>query len=386
MITAGDEILRFDLEDVKKQLLTLERQRENAEIALLEFRRGFDCVLVTFGGSATWDDANEIESSLGRHAEAALFTRSENVSISDIWNRQTFASVYGCGEKYFGIAGIERLSGRLLWDRDSTERRSFAVIDENLATILFAGNNCIGEKIIVCGREYSVVGVCTAEDGVLTSVDEYAVYLPVSAYTFPDTQSGCLLRLKDDISLTFALQRGISVPGGIKSIDDLKVRSGMWSMPARLSLLVVWIMAFVFTVKLTVKYLGKRISRAKARLDDLYLREYVKKHAGGIAIHIAALSALGFVFYLWFRAVGFTVVIDASLIPKSLIDVSEWLRKITAYMRTRNSMYAIPFAPSVKVVVCGVQATVASVIHVFSARKLFSHAGSYICDIVEEKL
>jgi len=47
MIEAGDEILRFGTDDVEKQIVLLDKQRESAEIALSEFRRAFDSRVTT---------------------------------------------------------------------------------------------------------------------------------------------------------------------------------------------------------------------------------------------------------------------------------------------------------------------------------------------------
>jgi|GEM_PF-720169 len=41
-LSAGDDIVRFNAEDIEEQLEALEKQRESAEIALLEFMRGFN--------------------------------------------------------------------------------------------------------------------------------------------------------------------------------------------------------------------------------------------------------------------------------------------------------------------------------------------------------
>ncbi|NLM62091.1 MAG: ABC transporter permease [Clostridiales bacterium] len=327
----------------------------------------FDYTLVTFRGTVTRNDMQVVSSAFGRAAESAVFTRSENTYVSDRWNDYEFATVYGCSEIFFDIANIKPVSGRTLWDSDSNEGAKYTVIDYNLAVRLFAGKDCLGEMIKVGNAWYMVVGVCTAEDGILTSVDEYAVYLPMDEYLAPDTKSGCLLRPKNDSALAFALQGEVSVAGGIQSVDNLKIRSGMWSMPVRLSFFIVWAIALLYSIRLAVKYFDLRIRRMRAELDDLYPAVYIKKNIAGIVLHAVVLLVLCGIFALWYRAVRFTVTLDASLIPGSLINMSEWEENIRTYMRYRNSAYFVPFSPSHKISSYGKIALVSSVVYVFAA-------------------
>jgi hypothetical protein len=171
----------------------------------------------------------------------------------------------------------------------------------------------------------------------------------MDAYVAPYTEGGCLLRTTNDIQLAFDMQKGIGIPGGIRSIDNLKVRSGMWSMPARLSLLIVFIMALILTLKTVVKYVGLRAEEIRVELRDLYITEYIRKYIIGITLHIAVFVAVCTVFALWFKAVRFTVTIDVALIPRSLIDVSEWAERLAEYARNCNSAHNIPFSPAYQI-------------------------------------
>jgi len=351
----------------------------------LEALEHYDYTLVTFADSVTWDDNQRITSDVRGRPEIAIFTRSENTYVSTEWKKGTLATVYTCGENYFFIKNLLRINGRFLWDSDSKDRKSYAVIDENLSTMLFAGKECIGEKITLGGAEYSVVGVCGAEDGILTSVDKYAVYLPMDAYSVKNTQSGCLLRAADDIALTFALQTDIKIAGGIRSVQNLKILARMVSIPARLALLIICLMTFVCTVKITIKYTSYRIAEAREELKNLYFQQYLKKHSLFIGMHLAAIIVLFVIFILWFLAVSFTVIIDSELIPRSLIDILGWINNIKAYSQKYNSAHNIPFSPSYQISIYGWVAAISSVVCIWAAGKTLQNIKLWIIEILKKK-
>lgn len=344
-----------------------------ASIYTLKQLSQFDYTLVTFQETVTWNDVQTINSTFGRIADFAIFTRTENVYITDEWGKSAFVTIYGCSEMYFSIADIRPVNGRVLWDSDSNERAICAVIDHNLAVRLFAGKDCLGETINVGDKRYTIVGVCTAEDGVLTSVDEYAIYLPMDEYVTENTKSGCLFQPKNDIDLAFALQGGVAAAGGIQSVDNLKMRADMRSMPIHASYFAVWIMALVCAIKIASWYFDLKIRQVRSEMSNFYLGEYIKKNIAAISLHIATILILCGAFVIWYRAVRFTVKIDASLIPRKLINISEWLENIKAYMRYRNSAYFIPFSPSHKVSLYGKISLASSVVHIFAAWELIKN-------------
>ena len=163
----------------------------------------------------------------------------------------------------------------------------------------------------------------------------------------------------------------------------------MWAAPARVSLVVIWIMALVGAIKVVRKYAVIRINQIRAELDDLYPREYIKKHYIGILLHIAAFLLLCGLFALWFKAVSFKVTIEAAIVPRNLIDVEEWLKNITAYMRNRNSSVFIPFSSSLQIPIYGKIAAVASVFVLYASRKILLLVRSWLnkaLDNLDERL
>jgi len=327
----------------------------------------YDYMLITFRTPVSWTFNKTLDSALGLETETALFTRSENGFLTADWNKWSYVTVYTCSEKFFEISAQERISGRFLWDSDAEKRGSYAVIDENLAVLLYAGKSCIGEKFTLGGKSYTVAGVCGSENGLMTSVDEYAVYLPMDAYAAQNTQYGCLLRSENDLSLTFSLQGNHALLSRIGSTDNLEVRSGMWSIPAQLALLLIWLLALITVIKALLRYAALLIERIRGELKSLYPREYLKKHLWGILLHLLGFAALCAAFVFWFRVMRLGLVIDATLIPKSLIDIGGWLEKIGEYLRVRNTALRIPFSPSLKIGVYGWISVFVSIVSVYAA-------------------
>jgi len=348
-----------------------------AALFCLKTLEGLDVALVTFNSLPTWNDRNALGRTV-KNSETAMFTRRENVPVTSEFGGYYFPAVYTCSGEFFELTGISRVSGRLLWDSDSENLAKFAVIDENLAAALFANKGCTGERITVGGQEFAVVGVCSAEDGIFSAVDEYAVYLPVDTQIMGSAHGGAILRAEDDIALAIALKNGIAIAGGTKSADNIKVRAAMWTMPAKLMFFALWVASAVMALFLALDYAKKFAVSAKTELESSYIRGYLKKHWIAVLMHILGLFVAIAAFWAGFMLVRFDFVLDADLIPRSLIDLGAWVQNLGLYLRERNAAQAVPLSMATKPVAYGILATICATGAVTSALALLRRAAKWV--------
>ena len=102
-------------------------------------------------------------------------------------------TVYGTTPEYYDIQGLQLTMGRWLRDTDLDNNSYVCVLNNAAATDLVGYEDCVGERVVLSGVEFTVVGVLdTDEDSLtamLTSGSMYA-YIPYSS----------LIRLTDTLS------------------------------------------------------------------------------------------------------------------------------------------------------------------------------------------
>lgn len=323
-------------------------------VQLHSLQRDYNIALASFSGAVGYSDVAEICGGMGDGVESAVFTRSENVPVQNEY-RAAAVTAYCCTESYFELCGLERLSGRLIWDDDSAAMRRCAVLDERLAVLFFAGKDCIGEELVIGGEKYSVAGVCSSDESILTSVDKYSVYLPLGSGK--GGRTGCVFRSENSTALSIELSRtNMFGKNGTGNVDRIDYRAGMWAAAARGVLLALCLCALARGARLAGKHIRRRAAEIGGELGNAYLSEYLKRHIRLLLLHIAIAAAIAAAAALLFRAIAAPVSIDPALLPSSLIDLRGWAENIAEYARARNAADTIPFPPSVSVTLRGAAA------------------------------
>lgn len=124
-------------------------------------------------------------------------------------------SVEGVGLDYFRVKGLELEQGQFFSQESIDSLEQVAIIDANVVTDVFQGEDPIGEVIFLGQLPVRVIGVTAEQDDSLTSSDTLNVWLPYS------TVSGRLLnqsyvnditvRLNDEVSSSAAEQAIITL-------------------------------------------------------------------------------------------------------------------------------------------------------------------------------
>ena len=108
-------------------------------------------------------------------------------------NKSEYGFLYGVGAEYFSLTDLVLSSGRLLTERDFTEKNNVAVISSSVASSIFSNEDAIGKTIYVGDQMFVVVGiVSTIKDysGINTLTDYYqkvgysisTVYIPKTSW------------------------------------------------------------------------------------------------------------------------------------------------------------------------------------------------------------
>lgn len=100
------------------------------------------------------------------------------VSIED--GKSVSARLVGVEKGYFQLHEPVLLNGRQLYPDECTYGERVAMVDEQLAVALFQYAEPLGEKLVLDGQAYRIVGVVKAHKQVGDGVD-YALYVPLRA-------------------------------------------------------------------------------------------------------------------------------------------------------------------------------------------------------------
>ncbi len=112
--------------------------------------------------------------------DAAVYVSRE--SYDTIFYQNTGLSggrLYGVGTDYFGACNYIVKTGRIFDEKDIQSFRKVAVLDEDSAASLFAGEDPVGKTIEIKQEPYTVIGVVAKSskfEPVITSMDDYYMY------------------------------------------------------------------------------------------------------------------------------------------------------------------------------------------------------------------
>ena len=94
-------------------------------------------------------------------------------------------SLIGIDSNYLEIYGYTLTAGRNFIERDFTQYRKAALIDQKAATALFPGENPVGKTIEIATEPFVVVGVVAIRDAFIPTINSMNDY-----YMYADTSSG----------------------------------------------------------------------------------------------------------------------------------------------------------------------------------------------------
>jgi len=153
------------------------------------------------------------EAALGRMApqsSASVTAKSGETSDS--------LTAYGTTPAYYEIEGLKLTMGRFLKDTDVDNASCVCVLSYDTATELIGYVDCIGEEISLDGMKYTVVGVLSEEESLMTSMNFGALtaYIPYTS----------LMRLSSSVTAdvtTFVLSAadGATVAQAETAISDI---------------------------------------------------------------------------------------------------------------------------------------------------------------------
>ncbi|MDQ3652495.1 MAG: ABC transporter permease [Acidobacteriota bacterium] len=126
------------------------------------------------------------------------FTKRVHVRYRGI--EMTNATVQGTLPAYFRMGVTEVVEGRYFSDADNERRADVAVIGRDVANTLFPNTAALDQKILINGRDYSVIGVLKARETFIVGAEDpnnenKAVYLPYRTLhqLYPDVEDNFIM-------------------------------------------------------------------------------------------------------------------------------------------------------------------------------------------------
>lgn len=121
----------------------------------------------------TWMDADDgIGQIAAYHSTTVVGKHSGNYGS---------VTVYGTTPAYYDIQGMQLTMGRFLKATDLTNNSYCCVINQTAATELIGYEDCVGQKLVLGGVEFTVVGILEDDDDSLTSMlssGSMSAYIP----------------------------------------------------------------------------------------------------------------------------------------------------------------------------------------------------------------
>lgn len=126
----------------------------------------------------TLDEWEKTEPSIGMCAAYA----SSSVTGKYGSSNGTF-TVYGTVPEYYDIEGLNLSLGRFLKQTDVDNNTRVCVLNYSAATELIGYEDCVGEEVSFDGMKYTVVGVLSDSESIMTSLtaDSFTAYIPYTS-------------------------------------------------------------------------------------------------------------------------------------------------------------------------------------------------------------
>lgn len=92
-------------------------------------------------------------------------------------------TVYGTVPEYYDIEGLILSLGRFLKQTDVDNNTRVCVLNNSAATDIIGYEDCIGEEISFDGMKFTIVGVLSDDESIMTSLmsDSYTAYIPYTS-------------------------------------------------------------------------------------------------------------------------------------------------------------------------------------------------------------
>ncbi len=168
-------------------------------------RMGVDKVWITARGQSG-RYLNASDGTLLREATGALATAQAHVNLPVSAGEETaYAQISGCDEYLSSVQQFNLLDGRFLSPRDQRDGAAVAVIDDNLASVLFGEEamHCVGLRVSAAGRLYRIVGLTDGAGAQITGIGmDGTLLIPLSAYTdaFGEAVTNVMLSVPKNVS------------------------------------------------------------------------------------------------------------------------------------------------------------------------------------------
>ena len=165
-------------EQLKQNLLGAGNNTVNVKLCRSDSEYEFDDYTGIPAGVPVFTESDREKMLAVEGVEDITFYTSRSYS-SDVWYQNTNlqgASIMGIDNHYFNTCGYEIRTGRSFLDKDYTDFRRVAILDDTAATSLFQEDSPLGKTIEFGGTPYIVIGVAQKKDEyqpVINSIDEY---------------------------------------------------------------------------------------------------------------------------------------------------------------------------------------------------------------------
>lgn len=165
-------------EQLKQNLLGAGNNTVNVKLCRSDSEYEFDNYSGIPAGVPVFSESDREKMLDVEGVEDIAFYNSRSYS-SDVWYQNTNlqgASIMGIDSHYLNTCGYEIRTGRSFIEKDYTDFRRVAILDDTAATSLFQEESPLGKTIELSGSPYIVVGVAQKKDEyqpVINSVDEY---------------------------------------------------------------------------------------------------------------------------------------------------------------------------------------------------------------------
>ena len=92
-------------------------------------------------------------------------------------------TVYGVTPEYYDIEGLTLSLGRFIKNSDVDNNTRVCILNNSAATDLIGYEDCIGEEISLDGMKYTIVGVLSEDESLMTSMmsGSYTAYIPYTS-------------------------------------------------------------------------------------------------------------------------------------------------------------------------------------------------------------
>ncbi|MCR4441751.1 MAG: ABC transporter permease [Peptococcaceae bacterium] len=130
------------------------------------------------GTRLSLDDAQELLERVPSVTNAMPYV---SFSVTAKWSNQTYdTSVQGVTEDYTVIRSAGIASGRLFTRDEVSNRELVAVVGQTVVKELFSGKSPLGEKIMIKGKSFLVVGVLAAKGSSMGRDSDDTILIPVT--------------------------------------------------------------------------------------------------------------------------------------------------------------------------------------------------------------